>query len=98
MTFIVISMFIQKEFLLRNVFWGQWTDEKMTCPRKYLAKGSENYWAKINGIEIYTAVFFVKLEIEEMVKTKLKLGGPLAMYESAESGISPLIVIPRTTK
>ena len=25
------------------------------------------YWAKTNGIEINTAVFFVKLTIEEMV-------------------------------
>ena len=56
------------------------------------------YWVKTNGIEIDTAVFFVKLEIEEMVKTKFNPGGPVAMYESAESGISPLMVIPITTK
>ena len=47
------------------------------------------YWAKINGIKIGTAVFFVKLAIEEMVKTRFNPGGPVAMYESAESGISP---------
>ena len=34
------------------------------------------YWAKTNGIEIDTAVFFVKMEIEETVKTKFKPGGP----------------------
>ena len=45
------------------------------------------YWAKTNGIEIDTAVFFVKLGIEEMVNTKLNPGGPVAMYESVESGI-----------
>ena len=45
------------------------------------------YWAKTNGIEIDTDVFFVKLTIEEMAKTKFNLGGPVAMYESAESGI-----------
>ena len=50
-----------------------------------------------NGIEIDTAVFFVKLKIEEMVK-KINPGDPAAMYESAESGISPLMVIPRTTQ
>ena len=33
-----------------------------------------------------------------MVKTKFNPGGPVEMYESAESGISPLIVIPRTTQ
>ena len=33
-----------------------------------------------------------------MVKTKFNPGGPVAMYEGAESVISPLMVIPRTTK
>ena len=56
------------------------------------------YWAKTNGIEIDTAVFFVKLEIEEMVKTKFNRGGPVEMYESVEGGILPLMVIPRTTQ
>ena len=56
------------------------------------------YWAKKNGIEINIAVLFFKLEIEEMVKTKFNPGGPVAMYESAESGISPLMFIPRTTQ
>ena len=32
---------------------------------------------------------------EEMVKTKFNPGGPVKMYVSAESGISPLMVIPR---
>ena len=56
------------------------------------------YWAKKNGIEIDTAVFFVKLAIEEMVETKFNPGGPVEMYESADSGISSLMVIPRTTQ
>ena len=56
------------------------------------------FWAKINGIEIDTAVFFVNLEIEDMVKTKFNPGGPVAMYEIAEIGISPLMVIPRIKK
>ena len=42
-------------------------------------------------------MFFVKLAIEDMVKTKFNPGGPVAMYESVESGISKLMVIPRTT-
>ena len=56
------------------------------------------YWAKKNGNEIGTAVFFAKLAIDDMVKIKFNLGGPVAMYESAESGISPLTLIPRTTQ
>ena len=56
------------------------------------------YWARTNGIEIDTAVFFVKLAIKVMVKTKFNLVGPVEMYESAESGILPLMMIPRTTQ
>ena len=56
------------------------------------------YWSKKNGIKIDTAVFFVKLEIEEMVNTIFNPGGLTAMYESEESGISPLMFIPRTTQ
>ena len=56
------------------------------------------YWAKTNVIEIYTAVIFVKLEIEEIVKTKFNPGGLVAMYKSSESVISPLMVIPINTQ
>ena len=56
------------------------------------------YWAKTNSIEIDAAVLFVNLSIENMVKIKFNPGGPVAMYESAEIGISPLIVVPRTTQ
>ena len=56
------------------------------------------YWTKTNGIKIDTAVLFVKLAIEEMVKTKFNPGGPVEMYESTEIGISPLVMIPRTTQ
>ena len=56
------------------------------------------YWAKKNGIEIDTEVLLVKLEIEEMVKTKFNPGGPVKMYESLENGISSLMLIPRTTQ
>ena len=41
------------------------------------------YWAKKNGIEIDTAVFFVKLVIEKILKTIFNPGGPVEMYESA---------------
>ena len=56
------------------------------------------HWAQTNRIEIDTALFFVNLEIEKMVKKKFNPVGPAAMYEIAESGISPLMVIPRTTQ
>ena len=45
------------------------------------------YLFKLNGIEIDTEVSFVNMAIKDMVNTKLNPGGPVAMYESAESGI-----------
>ena len=56
------------------------------------------YWTKTNRIKIDTSVLFVNLEIKGMLKTKFNPGDPVAMYESAESGISPLMVIPITTQ
>ena len=56
------------------------------------------YWAKTNGTKIDTSVFFVNMTIEDMVKTKFNPGGPVEMYKSAESRISPLMVIPRNTQ
>ena len=44
------------------------------------------YCAKTNGIKIDTSVLFIKLEIEEMVKTKFNPGGPVAMYETQRVG------------
>ena len=54
------------------------------------------YWYTKNGIDVDTAVLIINLEMEEMVDTKFNPGGPVAMYERAESGISPLMVIPST--
>ena len=56
------------------------------------------YWVKKNVIDINTAVFFFKLENKDMVKTKFNPGGPVEMYDGTEIGISPLMVIPRTTQ
>ena len=56
------------------------------------------YWAKTNGIEIDKALFFAKTAIGEMVKTKFNPEGQVEMYENVESGIAPLMVIPRTTQ
>ena len=42
------------------------------------------YWANKNGTEIDTVVFFVNLEIEEMVKKKFNPGGPVTMYFPAQ--------------
>ena len=78
--------------------WGNFqTSEECADNRQELLAGMM-YWAKKNVIEIDTALFFLNMAIEDMVKTKFSLGGPVVMYDSAESGISPLIVIPRTTK
>ena len=78
--------------------WGKFKMSKgCTYNRQELMTGMV-YWTKKNGIEIDTAVFLVKQEMEEMAKTKFNPGGPVAMYESTESGISQLMVTPRTTQ
>ena len=79
-------------------FWGKFQMSKECAENRQKLLAGMMYWAKTNGIEIDTAVLFVNMEIEEMVKTKFNPGGPVAMYESAESGISPFMVIPRTTQ
>ena len=38
------------------------------------------YWAKTNGTEIEKVLFFVKMAIEEMVKTKFNPGGLVTIY------------------
>ena len=78
--------------------WGTFQMSKECADNRQKLQAGMIYWANTNVIEIDTAVFFVKLEIEEMVKTKFNPVGPVAMYENAESGISPLMVIPRTTQ
>ena len=78
--------------------WGNLQISKECADKRQEFLSGVMYWTKTNGIEIDTAVFFVKLAIEEMAKTKFNPGGPVEMYESAESGISPLMVIPRTTQ
>ena len=35
------------------------------------------YWDKKNGIEIDTAVLFVNISIDDMIKTKVNPGGPV---------------------
>ena len=54
------------------------------------------YWSNTILIDIDTKVLFVNLSIEKMVETKINPGGLVTMYESAESGISPLMMITRT--
>ena len=56
------------------------------------------YWSKTNGIEIDTVVLNINMTIEEIVNTNFNPGGLVAIYESVESGTSPLMVIPRTTQ
>ena len=63
--------------------WGEFQMSKECADNRQELLAGMMFWAKINGIEIDTAVFFVNLEIEEIVKTEFNLRGPVAMYESA---------------
>ena len=78
--------------------WGNFQMSKECSDNRQELLAGMMYWAKTNVIEIDTAVFFVKMAIEEIVNIKFNPGGPVAMYESAEIVILPLMVIPRTTQ
>ena len=81
-----------------QIIWDIFQMSKECADNRQELLAGMMYWAKKNGTEIDAAVFLVKLAIEEMVKNKFNPGSPVTMYESAESGISPLMVIPRTTQ
>ena len=55
--------------------WGTFQMSKEYADNCHELLAGMMYWAKTNDIEIYTAVFFVNLAIEEMVK-KIQLGRP----------------------
>ena len=78
--------------------WGKFKISKECTDNLQELLAGMIYWDKTNRIDIETSVLFVKLAINEMVNTRFNSGGPVAMYESTESGISPLMVIPRTTQ
>ena len=78
--------------------WGKFRIYKKCAYNHQELLAGLMYWSEMNGIDIYTAGFFVKLEIKDMVKTMFNPGGPVVMYESVKSGASPLLVIPRTTQ
>ena len=63
--------------------WGKFQMSKECADNRQELLAGMMYWAKTNGTEIDTAIFFVKLAIEEMVKTKFNPGGPVTMFESA---------------
>ena len=78
--------------------WGKFHISKECADNGQELMSGMMYCSKINGIEIDTSVFFVNIAIEDMVKTKFNPGGLVSIYESVESGISPLMVIPKTTQ
>ena len=65
--------------------WGKFQMSKECDDNHQELLAGMMYWAKKNGIDIDTAVLFVNLEIKNMVNTKFNPGGPVEMYESAES-------------
>ena len=56
--------------------WGNFQMSKECAYNRQELLAGMMYWAKKNGTEIDTAVLFVKLVIEEMVKTKIQPGRP----------------------
>ena len=80
------------------IIWGRFQIYKEYSDNRQELMTGMTYWAKKNGINIDTLVLFVNIYVDDMVDIKFNPGGPVAMKKSSESGISPLVVIPRTTQ
>ena len=78
--------------------WGKFQMSKECDYNRQEQMAGMMYWNKTNHINIDTLVFFFNLETKEMVNTKFDPEGPEKTYESAEIGISPLMVMPSTTQ
>ena len=70
---------VYKETGIPRIWWKLQISKESDDNRQELLTGMM-YWAKTNGIEIDTALFFVKMDIEEMVRTKFNPGGLVTMY------------------
>ena len=51
-------------------------------------------WTRIKRITIEKAILFLKLTLEDMIKRKFTPGGLVAIFESAENEINPLMILP----
>ena len=58
------------------IIWGKFQMSKECTDNSQELLAGMMYWAKTNGIEIDTAVFFVKLELEKNDKNKIQPGRP----------------------
>ena len=74
--------------------WGKFHQSKeLTDNRQEVKKGME-FWARMKRITIEKSIFFIKLALEDIIKIRFTPGGSVLAFESAKSGITPLIVLP----
>ena len=76
--------------------WGRFQASKKTQTHRQILKRKIEGWAKAKGIAIHKGFNLSKTALDDLVDLKFNLGGAVAVYDSAEMGISPLLCLPKT--
>ena len=67
--------------------------KELSYNRHEFKKGMER-WSRMKLITIGKSVHFIIMNIEDMINIMFMLGGSVSIFERAENGITPLIVLP----
>ena len=74
--------------------WGKFNQSKyLADDRQELNKGMD-CWAIMKRITIDKDILFINLTVDEMINHRFTPGEPVVVFDSAENGITPLMVLP----
>ena len=74
--------------------WGNFQQSKDLADNRQELKKVMECWARMKRITIEKAILFLKLTLEDTIKLRFTPGGSVAVFESAENGMTPLMVLP----
>ena len=77
--------------------WGRFQASKKTQTHRQILKQKMEGWAKAKGIAIHKGFHLSKTALDDLVDLRFNPGGAVAVYESAEMGISPLLCLPKNS-
>ena len=80
-----------------NGIWGRFQVTKKTQTHRLILKRKMEGWAKAKGIAIHKGFHLSKTALDDLVDLKFNPGGAVAVYESAEMGISLLLCLPKNS-
>ena len=74
--------------------WGRFQQyRELTNNRQELKKGME-CWTRMKRIMIEKAILFLKLTLEDTIKLRFTPGGSVAVFESANNSMTPIMLLP----